>query len=252
MDLVAAVERSRLDLPELTARNRLIHTPLDGKRKSWLDVVEAHSEGIYQTLVHDGRFLSFAPADDKPDDEAEQERDRLLVSWRPNRASDWRFKQGQLIPPPRSSSDRPLLQRRSDHSGTTWRINWRWISHWLLVTYMMLDTPTEGSRELWASPEERFRGTSRLKNQTGSKRQRLPRPKRQLPTTIQTGPKRQPGPITSTANRRPRHAASANPFERPFFKRSTRGCRPNGSTKISSPSMASPASTGRSIDLSKP
>ena len=170
----------------------------------------------------------------------------------PNRTSDWRFKQGQLIPPPRSSSDGPLLQRRSEHSGITWRIDRRWISLWLSATYTRPDTPIGGSREPWASPAERFKDTRRLKNQTGPKRQRLQRPKRQRPATIQTGPKRQPGPATSTANRRPLHAASANPFERPFFKRSTPGCQPNGSTKISSPTTASPASTGRSTDLSKP
>jgi very-short-patch-repair endonuclease len=67
LDLLATIEKTRRDLLELTARNRLIHTPLDGKRSSWIRVVGERSDTVFQRLARQGKALAFAAKED--DDE---------------------------------------------------------------------------------------------------------------------------------------------------------------------------------------
>ncbi|MEL6107859.1 MAG: DUF4011 domain-containing protein [Planctomycetota bacterium] len=78
MDLPAILEKTRRDLLELTARNRLIHTPLDGKRKSWLQVVDERTDCIFDLLVRRGKTLSFLGREDA---EQENERDRFIEAF---------------------------------------------------------------------------------------------------------------------------------------------------------------------------
>ncbi|MCC9600027.1 DUF4011 domain-containing protein [Stieleria sp. JC731] len=102
MELEAVIEKTRRDLLELTARNRLIHTPLEGKRKSWLQIDDERSDQLFDLLVRQGKTMSFlsanavadsASATDTEDDD--RERDEFLRQFDsadesplPNRADD--------------------------------------------------------------------------------------------------------------------------------------------------------------------
>ena len=79
MDLVAAIEKTRRDLLELTARNRLVHTPLDGKRKTWLRIVDERSDCVFDLLVMQGKTLSFLSSGADEDDE--NERDQFIEAF---------------------------------------------------------------------------------------------------------------------------------------------------------------------------
>jgi hypothetical protein len=59
LDLAAIIEKTRRDLLELSARNRLVHTPLDGKRKSWVQIVQERSDSVFDLLVKQNKSLSF-------------------------------------------------------------------------------------------------------------------------------------------------------------------------------------------------
>jgi hypothetical protein len=73
VDLAAALEKTRRDLLELTARNRLVHTPLEGKRKSWIPISDERSDQLFDILVRQGKVMSFLPAEsDVRDDDHEQ------------------------------------------------------------------------------------------------------------------------------------------------------------------------------------
>lgn len=70
MNLEAAIEKTRRELLELSARNRLIHTPLEGKRKSWLAIDDEHSDQLFDLLIRQKKAMSFLP---KPMKEEESE-----------------------------------------------------------------------------------------------------------------------------------------------------------------------------------
>jgi very-short-patch-repair endonuclease len=77
VSLAAAIEKTRRDLLELTARNRLVHTPLEGKRKTWIEIVQENSDSIFDLLVRREKTLKFLPLDagdqDAGDDEERKE-----------------------------------------------------------------------------------------------------------------------------------------------------------------------------------
>ena len=75
MNLSAALDVSRKELLELGARNRLIHTPLEGKRKSWVPIVDERTDQIFDILVRNDKSMAFLPSDAPPDstDEATKE-----------------------------------------------------------------------------------------------------------------------------------------------------------------------------------
>ncbi|QDV45800.1 ATP-dependent RecD-like DNA helicase [Stieleria neptunia] len=75
MDLAAVIEKTRRDLLELTARNRLVHTPLDGKRKSWIQVHDERSDNVFDLLVRQGKTMSFLPVSSE---ENEDDREQFL------------------------------------------------------------------------------------------------------------------------------------------------------------------------------
>ncbi|WP_182865989.1 DUF3320 domain-containing protein [Rhodopirellula sp. JC639] len=75
MDLAAVIEKTRRDLLELTARNRLVHTPLDGKRKSWVQVHDERTDNVFDLLVRQGKTMSFLPVTPEVD---EDDREQFL------------------------------------------------------------------------------------------------------------------------------------------------------------------------------
>ena len=97
VDIEQALQQARQDLLELTARNRLIHTPLAGKRKSWLQVVDESSERLFDLLVRQGKTLSFLPRQEPPqtessqesaDDQVDDERRQFIEAFDQNESSD--------------------------------------------------------------------------------------------------------------------------------------------------------------------
>jgi very-short-patch-repair endonuclease len=54
------IEKARLELLDLSTRNRLLHTPRSGRAKT-IEVVGELSEAMFKTLVLDGKRLTFAP-----------------------------------------------------------------------------------------------------------------------------------------------------------------------------------------------
>ena len=61
MDLITAIEKTRRDLLELSARNRLIHTPLESKKPSWIQISGERSEQLFHLLVRQGKSMTFLP-----------------------------------------------------------------------------------------------------------------------------------------------------------------------------------------------
>lgn len=78
MDLAAVIEKTRRDLLELTSRNRLVHTPLEGKRKTWLQVYDERSDHLFDLLVRQGKTMSFLPTDS---DHGEDNREQFIESF---------------------------------------------------------------------------------------------------------------------------------------------------------------------------
>jgi very-short-patch-repair endonuclease len=68
IDLLAQLERDRKSLLDLTARNRLINTPLGRGRSSRLDVVDEKSADVFRILVNDKKEMSFLPVEETDDD----------------------------------------------------------------------------------------------------------------------------------------------------------------------------------------
>lgn len=61
IDLSSAIEKTRSELLELTARNRLIHTPLESKKPTWVRIVGEHSDSLFDLLVRQKKTLTFLP-----------------------------------------------------------------------------------------------------------------------------------------------------------------------------------------------
>jgi len=55
------LERARHDLLDLTARNRLLNTPLARGRSTRLDVVDELSTEVFRILAQERREMSFLP-----------------------------------------------------------------------------------------------------------------------------------------------------------------------------------------------
>ncbi len=61
MDLITAIEKTRHDLLELSARNRLIHTPLETKKPGWIQIVGERSDQLFDILVRQSKAMTFLP-----------------------------------------------------------------------------------------------------------------------------------------------------------------------------------------------
>ncbi|MCY7278518.1 MAG: DUF4011 domain-containing protein [Phormidesmis sp. CAN_BIN44] len=61
MDLITAIEKTRRDLLELSARNRLIHTPLETKKPGWIPIVGERSDQLFDILVRQNKAMTFLP-----------------------------------------------------------------------------------------------------------------------------------------------------------------------------------------------
>ncbi|MGZ0169385.1 MAG: DUF3320 domain-containing protein [Planctomycetales bacterium] len=67
----AQITRSRRELLDLTARNRLINTPITRSRSSRLDVSDELSSEIFRILVQERREMAFLPTEDSDTQETE-------------------------------------------------------------------------------------------------------------------------------------------------------------------------------------
>lgn len=67
----AQITRSRRELLDLTARNRLINTPITRSRSSRLDISDELSSEIFRILVQERREMAFLPADNSDTEEKE-------------------------------------------------------------------------------------------------------------------------------------------------------------------------------------
>ncbi|NQV24757.1 MAG: DUF3320 domain-containing protein [Rhodopirellula sp.] len=67
----ARITRSRRELLDLTARNRLINTPLERGRSSRLDITDELSTEIFRILVQERREMAFLPVEE-PDSDHDQ------------------------------------------------------------------------------------------------------------------------------------------------------------------------------------
>ncbi len=70
----AQITRSRRELLDLTARNRLINTPLTRSRSSRLDITDELSSEVFRILVQERREMAFIP-DEQPDADEQASRD---------------------------------------------------------------------------------------------------------------------------------------------------------------------------------
>lgn len=68
----AQITRSRRELLDLTARNRLINTPITRSRSSRLDVSDELSSEIFRILVQERREMAFLPADDSNHEDTQE------------------------------------------------------------------------------------------------------------------------------------------------------------------------------------
>jgi very-short-patch-repair endonuclease len=59
------IEKARLELLDLSTRNRLLHTPRGGRAKT-IEVVHELTEAMYQTLVIDGKRFTFVAGKEDP------------------------------------------------------------------------------------------------------------------------------------------------------------------------------------------
>ncbi|WP_317851837.1 DUF4011 domain-containing protein [Xanthomonas citri] len=66
------VERARLELLDLSTRNRLLHTPRGGRART-IEVVNELAKAMYQTLVVDGKRFTFIPGKQDPSQQEQGE-----------------------------------------------------------------------------------------------------------------------------------------------------------------------------------
>lgn len=66
--LVDKINRARLELLDLSTRNRLLNTPRSGRART-VEVVNELAKAMYQTLVVDGKRFTFVPGRADPSDE---------------------------------------------------------------------------------------------------------------------------------------------------------------------------------------
>jgi very-short-patch-repair endonuclease/DNA polymerase III delta prime subunit len=66
-DLLQRIQKTRRELLDLSARNRLISTPLGPSRGRKIEVVDERSEEVFRLLVRDGKSMSFLPGLEVPD-----------------------------------------------------------------------------------------------------------------------------------------------------------------------------------------
>src|SRR5688572_14799599 len=110
MDLHEVIEKNRRELLDLSARNRLVHTPLDGKRKSWLSIEDERTEQLFDLLVRQGKTMSFLPKLD-PESEDDEEHERFLQVFDESEGT------AQVSPEPPANQEPPSEPeaRHTDH-----------------------------------------------------------------------------------------------------------------------------------------
>src|SRR5258707_2596503 len=74
LPITAKLERARLELLDLTARNGLLNMPLSSRTVKTIEIVDEKSAEIYRLLVREGRPFTFVPGRaSKPDSESDPE-----------------------------------------------------------------------------------------------------------------------------------------------------------------------------------
>jgi Protein of unknown function (DUF4011)/REase_MTES_1575/Protein of unknown function (DUF3320)/AAA domain len=72
------IEKARLELLDLSTRNRLIHTPRGGRAKT-IEVVNELAKSMYQTLVVDGKRFTFEAGREDPTGDPDQALEKALI-----------------------------------------------------------------------------------------------------------------------------------------------------------------------------
>ena len=67
MSIESVLQRSRRELLDLSAHNRLIHVPLDGKRQTFLRVRGIAPDAVFERLVRQRRALALLPEAEPPE-----------------------------------------------------------------------------------------------------------------------------------------------------------------------------------------
>jgi len=81
LPLEAKLERARMELLDLSARNRLLHVPRFSKSAKTIDVVDEKSVEIFRLLVRDNKPFTFVPGrPDRADNDAESDNEEEGIS----------------------------------------------------------------------------------------------------------------------------------------------------------------------------
>lgn len=78
LPLETKLERARMELLDLSARNRLLNMPRSGKSAKILEIVDEQSSEIYRLLVRENRVFTFLAGRQAADAEATGEADEIL------------------------------------------------------------------------------------------------------------------------------------------------------------------------------
>jgi very-short-patch-repair endonuclease len=67
-DVISRIQKTRRELLDLSARNRLISTPRGTTKAKRLDIVDERSEEVFRLLVRERRAMSFLPGSGEPEE----------------------------------------------------------------------------------------------------------------------------------------------------------------------------------------
>ncbi|MDK1390060.1 DUF3320 domain-containing protein [Sinorhizobium sp. 8-89] len=95
LSVEAKIERARMELLDLGARNRLLNVPRFSKSARTVDVVEEKSSEVFRILVSEGRAMTFLPGAKGRDSKDDQEDESLAELALPD--DDERDEGGRLV-----------------------------------------------------------------------------------------------------------------------------------------------------------
>src|SRR4051812_27395790 len=77
LPLEAKLERARMELLDLSARNRLLNIPRSSKSAKALEIVDEHSREVFRLLVREQRVFTFLPGKAAPDAQVAEDEDEI-------------------------------------------------------------------------------------------------------------------------------------------------------------------------------
>ncbi len=81
MSAMEQLNKVRLDLLDLSTRNRLLNVPRKSGQARTIEVVDERSAEIYRLLVEDGKAMSFLPGRERTADQGKRARVGRSSSW---------------------------------------------------------------------------------------------------------------------------------------------------------------------------